>query len=287
MGEYFFLNGEIIRARDAFLHITDLALLRGFGIFDFCRTQNGRPLLLDRYLTRFFNSAAFLELDIPFSKENIKNIVLSLLKKNNIVESGIRMVLTGGYTENGYTPGSPNFFILIEKVNFPDKFLYDNGVKLHLFEHQRELSHIKSINYLTAISIRNTLKKDEAYDVLYHFNGNVLEVSRSNIFIVKDNSIVTPVNKILAGITRSTVITLGKELFTVEERDVPVGELFKADEIFMTGTTKKVLPVNKIDDHWVGKGKPGPVTQKLKSLYRDFENNISDISDPENQVSFK
>jgi len=272
MGEYFFLNGKIIKAKDAFLHITDLALLRGFGIFDFCRTQNGRPLLLDRYLTRFFNSAKYVDLGIPFSKEYIKDTIYSLLQNNSFEESGIRMVMTGGYTENGYTPGEPNFFILIEKINFPGKPLYDNGIKLFFLEHQRELSHIKSINYLTAISIRNAISKAEAYDVLYHYNGNVLEVSRSNIFIVRDRNIITPIKNILPGITRSTVINLARDLFTVEEREIPVQELFQADEVFMTGTTKRVLPVIKIDDHQIGTGRPGPVTKKLIALYRDFEN---------------
>jgi D-alanine transaminase/branched-chain amino acid aminotransferase len=192
MGEYFLLNGKIVRKGDAFLGITDLALLRGFGIFDFCRTQNGKPFLLDKYLNRFFNSAESIDLEIPYSKEFIRESIYQLIEKNGIVESGIRMVLTGGYTENGYAPGDPNFFILIEKINFPDPSYYEEGIKLILHEHQRELSHIKSINYLTPISIRKRVEKANAYDVLYHSNGKILEVSRSNIFIVKDNTIITP-----------------------------------------------------------------------------------------------
>ena len=277
MGEYFFLNGEIIKAKNAFLHITDLALLRGFGIFDFCRTQNGVPLLIDKYISRFHNSAGYVDLKIPYSKDEIMEFISALLKKNGIREAGIRMVMTGGYTENGYTPGNPNFFILIERINFPPQDLYENGIKLHFLEHQRELSHIKSINYLTPISIRNTLLKKGAYDVLYHSKGNVLEVSRSNIFIVRNNTVITPRKNILPGITRSTVLGLAREFFQVEEREIPVGELFKAEEVFMTGTTKRVLPVRQIDDHMINYGKPGSITQKLKSLYSDFENSYSTI----------
>ena len=283
MGEYFFLNGKIVKAEKAFLHITDLALLRGFGIFDFCRTQNRQPLLIDKYLNRFFNSAKCLDLEIPYSKEFIKDSIFLLLKKNGIVESGIRMVLTGGYTENGYTPGDPNFFILIEKINFPDTSFYKDGIDLIFHEHQRELSHIKSINYLTPISIRKKIKKANAYDVLYHSNGKVLEVSRSNIFIVKDNIVITPRENVLQGITRATVIQLAAEDFNIEERDISIEELYQADEIFMTGTTKRVLPVRKIDDHVFINGKPGRVTQTLKSLYQDFENSIAPFPNTENQ----
>ena len=112
MGEYFFLNGEIVPAREAWLRVTDLALLRGFGIFDFFRTHKGIPFLMDNYVERFYNSSKCIDLEIPYTPDLIKSTVLELLKKNKIVEAGVRMVLTGGYTENGYTPGDPNFFYI-------------------------------------------------------------------------------------------------------------------------------------------------------------------------------
>ena len=283
MGEYFFLNGKIVKKEDAFLGITDLALLRGFGIFDFCRTQNGKPLLLDKYLDRLFNSAECIDLKRPYSTEFIRESIDQLLEKNGIIESGIRMVLTGGYTKNGYTPGEPNFFILIEKINFPDPSYYEKGIKLILHEHQRELSHIKSINYLTPISIRKRIEQANAFDVLYHAEGRILEVSRSNIFIVKNNTLITPRENILRGITRATIINLAKGNFKVEERDIQIEELYQADEVFMTGTTKRVLPVRKIDDHIFIKDSLGKVTSTLKSLYQEFENSTSAIPGPGDQ----
>ncbi len=275
MGDYFFLNGKIIPASQAMVNITDLALLRGYGIFDFLRTYSKTPFLIDRYLNRFFNSADHLGLQIPYSKEKIKEIIHSLLNKNNIFEAGIRMVLTGGYTSNGYTPADPNFFILIEKINFPTKENYGNGIKLYFFEHQRELSFIKSINYLSPISLRNKIQAADAYDVLYHFNGKVREVSRSNFFIVKDTKLITPVTDILLGITRASVIKLAGKYYQVDEREVAVKELWDADEAFMTGTTKKVLPVVRVDEHKIGRGVPGPVTKHLMELYGKFENHPS------------
>lgn len=274
MGDYFFLNGEIVSAGEAWLRVTDLALLRGFGIFDFFRTHKGIPFLMDKYIGRFFNSSKYIDLEIPFSPELIKKTVLELLDKNKIIEAGVRMVLTGGYTENGYTPGDPNFFILIERINFPEQELYDGGVKLILYEHQRELSHIKSINYLTPISNRKATQKEKAYDVLYHSNNLVLEVSRSNFFIIKDGVIITPNKNILSGITRASVIGLSKEFYKVEEREITLDEVMKADEAFMTGTTKKVLPVTLINDQIYNQGKPGPVTLRLMKLFHDFENSI-------------
>lgn len=272
MGEYFFFNGEIIRSDEKVMKLNDLALLRGFGIFDFFRTHQGVPYLMDNYIDRFFRSAVHLQLPIPFSREYIKSIIQELLSKNGIIESGIRMILTGGYTENGYAPGKPNFFILIEKINFPEKQKYDHGVTLLLYEFQRELSHIKSINYLTPISLRSKLADQNAYDVLYHYRGHVLEVSRSNFFIVKNGVIITANEGVLMGITRKSVIELAADHYPVEERPIALEELWAADETFMTGTTKKVLPVTRIDEHVFGHGEPGPVTRDLMQRFRDYEN---------------
>ena len=274
MGEYFFLNGEILPAAKATVRITDLALLRGFGIFDFMRTHQGKPFLMDRYLDRFFKSARLVDLEVPYQREFIREVIRNLLEKNQIYEAGIRMVLTGGYTENGYTPSTPNFFILIEKINFPPAENYEQGIKLYLYHHQRELSQIKSINYISPISIRGKIKAANAYDVLYYFNDQVLEVSRSNFFIVRDGKIITPDSNILLGITRASVIEMAKKHYKVEERVITAAELWQADEAFMTGTTKKVLPVNQVGEKIIGNGSPGPITRHLMELYKDFENNL-------------
>ncbi len=272
MGEYFFLNGEILPAAKATLRITDLALLRGFGIFDFMRTHRKKPFLIERYLDRFFKSARLIDLEVPFQREYIQDLIGKLLDENQIYEAGIRMVLTGGYSENGYTPSNPNFFILIEKINFPPDEYYEHGVKLYFYHHQRELSQIKSINYISPIALRSKIQSSQAYDVLYYFNDQVLEVSRSNFFIVRDGKIITPDTNILLGITRASVIEQAKKHYKVEERVITAAELWQADEAFMTGTTKKVLPVNQVGEKIIGNGTPGPITRHLMELYKDFEN---------------
>jgi D-alanine transaminase/branched-chain amino acid aminotransferase len=284
MGEYFFLNGEILPAAKAALKITDLALLRGFGIFDFMRTQHKIPFLMDKYLDRFFRSARLIDLEVPYPKEYIQEVILKLLKENNLYEAGIRLVLTGGYTLNGYTPSEPNFFILIEKIHFPPAEYYANGIKLYFYHHQRELSQIKSINYISPIAIRSKIQDANAFDVLYYFNDQVLEVSRSNFFIVRDGRIVTPDSNILLGITRASVIGLAKAHYKVEERTVTAAELWQADEAFMTGTTKKVLPVIQVGEKVIGDGTPGPVTRHLMELYRAFEDDQSHRSNSEEDI---
>ena len=267
----YYVNGEILPASKATLKINDLTLLRGYGIFDFFRTSGGKPFLMENYLDRFSNSAALMDLKLPVGKDKIKEIVLELLDRNRFEESGIRMVLTGGYSDDGFTPGDPNFFILVEPIHFPDEKYYRYGIKLITYEHLREWSGVKSINYLTPIKIRKDIEQNKGYDVLYYFSGNILEVSRSNFFIIKDRTLITPEKNVLHGITRKTVLNLARDILTVEERDLSLKELTTASEAFITGTTKRVMPVTNIDDRVIGNGEPGPETKKLMEIFREFE----------------
>jgi branched-chain amino acid aminotransferase len=274
MEPVYYVNGELLPSSKATLKINDLTLLRGYGIFDFFRTSAGRPFLMEEYLNRFSNSAGLMDLKLPLSKEKIGEVVQELLDRNKFPESGIRMVLTGGYSEDGFTPGEPNFFILIEPIHFPDEKYYLHGIKLITYEHLREWSNVKSINYLTPIKIRKDIEQNKGYDVLYHFNGNILEVSRSNFFIIKGKTLITPEQNVLHGITRKTVLNLAREFFTVEERDLSLKELSSASEAFITGTTKRVMPVTSIDERIIGDGIPGPETRKLMQIFSDFEKSI-------------
>jgi branched-chain amino acid aminotransferase len=274
MNQQYFVNGQILPASEAKLMITDLALLRGFGIFDFFRTSNGKPFLMSHYLDRFFASARLMDLQIPYSRSRIEETVLDLIKRNGLKDAGIRMVLTGGYASDGYTPNLPNFFILIEEIHYPDPTYYENGIKLITFEHQREWSEIKSINYLTPIKIRKQIIQKNGYDVLYYHNSNFLEVSRSNFFIIRDGVLITPGKNVLHGVTRKTVIELSKQIMKVEERDIPLIELASAEEVFLTGTTKRILPITMVDNQAIADGKPGSMTKKLINQFYEYENSF-------------
>jgi D-alanine transaminase/branched-chain amino acid aminotransferase len=269
--QLYFINGKILKASEAKLNINDLALLRGYGIFDFFRTSAGKPYLMENYLDRFMHSAGLMGLAVPYSKNEIEVIVRDLVSKNGLSESGIRMILTGGYSADGYSMGTPNYMILIESISYPDKEYYLKGVRLASYDHLREWSEIKSINYLTPIKIKNEIIGRNGYDVLYHHNGFFLEVSRSNFFIVRNGVLITPVRNVLHGITRKTVIDISAQVIKIEERDIPVDELRLADEAFITGTTKRILPVSAVDDFEFPKGAPGPLTARLMKLYDEFE----------------
>lgn len=271
MGKFYFFNGEILPAADTKLHVTDLGLLRGYGIFDFFRTSQGKPIFVDDYIDRFTGSASGFNLIHPYTKEYILEQVNKLVSLNGFEESGIKLVLTGGYSSNGFDPGDPNFIILVDEFTPPDAAYYEKGVKLITHEHVREFPRIKSTNYLTAMMTAAKCKRLGAIDVLFHNGKTISEVTRSNFFIIKDKKVITPGDGILKGITRSKTLQLAKGHYPVEERAVSLAEIFNADEAFITSSTKRLMPVVNIDGTVIGQGMPGQTTQHLQELFIELE----------------
>lgn len=268
---FYYLNNNIIPAGEAAISVRDLAVLRGFGIFDFFRTHNGRPFLIDDYLHRFKNSSKLMGLPLNFTTSQLKELVLETLQANNFSEAGIRLVLTGGESENAFLPAEPNFAILVEELHWPEPEWFSNGIKLITYPYQREFSQIKTTNYITAIMLQKKARNEGAMDILYHNNGQVREVTRSNFFLVRDGVVVTPDRHILFGVTRKKVIELARMFYRVEERTVKIEEIRDADECFMTGTTKKITPVVNVDGSMIGNGLPGKITRRLMQLFDEFQ----------------
>lgn len=262
-----FVNDRFIEEEKATIQIGDLSIQRGYAAFDFFRTVNKKPLFLNDHLDRFFKSAAMLLIEPQHTKTQLKEIILELVAKNNMETSGVRMILTGGYSADGYSVSKPNLLITQQTIQLPDAEKMNAGIKIITEEYSRDLPAIKSTNYLMGVWLQQKLKEKKADDVLYMHKGLVTELPRANIFIITSNDkIVTPVNDILFGVTRKKILEMpGHD--QIEERDISVEELKTAKEVFMTSTTKRILPITQIDDVPVGNGKAGPMTL---TLYNDF-----------------
>ena len=267
-----FLNDRFVENEKAVLHVSDLSMQRGYGIFDFCRTVNGSPLFLQDHLQRFYNSAAAMHLPVKYSKQDLSSIILELVQKTSIAEAGVRMMLTGGYSKDGYQPAEPNLIITCNPVKVVNDNDFEKGYSVITHQYQRELPHIKSINYLMAVWLQPMLKEKQADDLLYFNEKSITEFPRCNVFIVtQDKKLVTPSTNILQGITRKNVLSMAKEIMTAEERNIPVDELTNASEVFLTATTKKILPILKINGKNIGDGKPGKITTDLYNKFLAFE----------------
>lgn len=253
---------------EAHVHITDLALLRAYGIFDFFRLVDLKPLFFKDHMERFFSSADRLRLKCPVGRKHLHKLILELIEANQIQNSGIRLVLTGGESPNGYAIGNPTLFVLNEPINPLPKEHFSQGIKLISHEYLRDIPEVKTINYLVGIYKMPEVREKGATDLLYHWKGRISELTRSNFFIMdQEDRIITADDGILKGINRKHVLDVARGHFEVQERDLFMDELTTAKEAFITGTTKKVMPVVQIDDLVIGNGKPGQSTIKLQKLY--------------------
>ncbi|NEU07334.1 amino acid aminotransferase [Flavihumibacter sp. R14] len=259
------LNGNIIPAADATVFINDLSIQRGYGIFDFFKLVGGRPVFLDDHLKRFYHSAGQMRLTVKQTPEELKEILHSLIARNKLPDSGVRITLTGGYSPDGFSIAEPNLIITQQKFNI-NKEAARNGTRLVSYQHQRQFSEVKTIDYLMAIWLKTFIAENHADDVLYHHKNIISECPRANIFIVtQDGALVTPVNNLLRGVIRKQVLQLASSMYRVEERDVNLTELYNAKEAFITSTTKNILPVIQVDEHVISDGKPGETTRILQN----------------------
>lgn len=264
MIEFIYLNGEILPSEKAHLHVSDLGLLRGYGIFDFFRAIDGHPIFIEDHLDRFENSAKLMGLSIPESRDKLREIIHEIIRLNPHKLLGVKMIMTGGYSEDGYTPSPTSNLIVMGK---PFEFKpAEVGLKLMSMEYRREIPEIKTLNYIVPIRAIQQMKSIGADDVLYHKDGKISESSRSNIFIVKNEKIITPLDGALFGVTRKRVLDFARNQFEVEERDVTTQEYFGADEVFTTGSTKRIIAITQTDNQVFSDGKVGNITQKLQKL---------------------
>ncbi len=271
MKPFCFAKNEIIESKLATSHPLDIGMIRGYAIFDFFRTVGPNPLFLDDYLTRFTNSAKSAHLPLSFSKEELAEIIYELIAKNELNDGGVRMILSGGISENFFTPATGDLFIFCEPLKLPSEEKYKKGVKLLPVEYVRPIPKIKTTNYTLPCFLSVDWPSQGAEDVIYHHQGLVSESSRSNIFMVKDGVISTPSAHILEGITRKKVMKLAENVIV---RDIQLDELLEADEVFMTSTTKRILPITSIGNQVIGIGKPGNQTMTLMTSFEKMEKNM-------------
>ena len=267
--KYVWINNEIVPEALATVGVSDLSIHRGYGIFDFFKIIDNRPIFLDDHLNRFYRSAEAMNLDAGLDRRALKQAIHNLMEHNRLPDSAIKIILTGGYSADGYALGTPNL-ILIQtpfKMESPADI---RPMKLVTYQHQRQLPAIKTIDYLQAILLRPFVKDNNADEVLYYYNNLITECPRANFFLVTDDEIVTPKDNILAGITRSKVLQLPIENYRISERNITLNDIETAKEAFISSSTKNACAVIAIDGRPIGNGKPGKITtlvsEKLTEL---------------------
>lgn len=268
----YYVDGKFVSSDEAVIPVDDLAVIRGFGVFDLLGTHNGNPLFLKEHLERLRGSAGKIGLFFPWSYDELVDVIMETLHRNHHPESNIRIVVTGGSSPDFITPQKkPRLLILVTPKPVPPPDWYTEGVKIITMTAERNIPGAKSIDYISATIALKRAHRKGAVEALYvDRNGFVLECTTSNIFAFFKNRLHTPGRDILSGITRDAVLKIAEKRYSVEIKDIKKETLFQADEVFLTGTNKRIVPIIQIDNTLVGNGKPGTETRRLMAALEDY-----------------
>ena len=277
-----YINGEYFDKKDAKVSVFDHGFLYGDGVFEGIRSYGRLVFRLNEHIDRLYESAHGIMLKISLSKKEMTKAVVDTLKLNKLDDAYIRLLTTRGVGDLGLDPRkckNASIVIITDKIQLYPEKLYKEGLNLITVPTPRNIPEalnpqIKSMNYLN-----NILAKIEAINsgyeeaLMFTASGYVAECTGDNIFIIKDDVLITPPAYlgILKGITRAVVMDIGRKLgLEVKEGVLTRHNLFTADECFLTGTAAEIMPVVSIEKRIVGSGRPGKMTLKLMREFREL-----------------
>jgi branched-chain amino acid aminotransferase len=273
------VNGRITGGQDAVISVLDHGFLYGEGVYETMRTRDGRVSLYTRHMRRMRRSARMMALDLPFSDDGLAAQIEETIAAANLPGAAhIRVLVTRGAGELTYDPAAtptPSVVIIVKPhVDLPPD-VYQHGVRVVIVDivrnHPASVSPmIKSNNLMnSALAMQEAIRRGAFEGLMRNYRGELAEFTTSNIFIVKNGVALTPPLDagILPGVTREVLLEAGRGAgIDVLERALTDDDLFQADEAFLTGTTRGVVPIVTVDDRSIGTGRPGPVTRRLGEL---------------------
>ncbi len=274
-----YIDGKFYPKSEAKISVYDHGLLYGDGVFEGIRCYDGCVFRLDEHIDRLYDSARAICMDIPVTKDAMKEIVLKSLRANKLKEAYARLIVTRGVGDLGLDPNKcpvPSIICIAQYFAPLYGDLYDKGMKIVTVGTRRVAPDAldikaKTLNYLNNIMGKiqaNLAGCDEA--LMLNNLGRVAEGTGDNFFVVKNGVLYTPPTGagILKGITRKVVMELAQEHgIKVVEEDLTLFDVYTADEVFMTGTAAEVISIIEADARMIGDGKPGPIAKKLREEF--------------------
>ena len=267
-------NGQFIETGKMSVSVDNLGINRGYGAFDFFGVINHNPFYLERHLDRFMRTIELLRLEISCNRNEIQSLIEETIHRNSVSDFQIKLFALPLLPDSAGSLKS-GLYILPVKVAHYDDELYSKGARLITKNYTRFLPEAKSTNYLPMVFWYAELLEQQATDVLYLTGHVVRETSRANIFVVKNGTVFTPGEGMLKGITRSIVFDIlsGLSIQLVTD-ELLINDLLNADEIFISSTTKKIMPVVEINGEKIGGGSVGQITKRIMEefelIQKDF-----------------
>jgi branched-chain amino acid aminotransferase len=273
------ISGRLYEKEDAKISVYDHGLLYGDGVFEGLRSYGGKVFRLEQHLTRLWNSAKAILLEIPLSRDQVARAINETLAANGLQDGYIRLIVTRGSGSLGLDPNrtsNPQVIIITDYIAVYPEELYRQGLEIvtagTMRNHPAALNpRIKSLNYLNNILAKiECLQAGCMEALMLNHKGEVSECTADNIFLVRDGVLLTPPVDagVLEGITRDAVIELARQSgLEVREQTLTRHDVYIADECFLTGTAVEVIAVVKVDSRRIGLGTPGPITRDLKERF--------------------
>ena len=277
----YWLNGELVPREKACVSLFDHGLLYGDGVFEGIRFYNGGAFMLQQHLRRLFQSAAAVMLNVPYSYEELTQAIADTIVAFGEASGYIRLVITRGEGLLGVDPQScaaPTVFIIADHLHMLSQTARDKGLRAIIVSTRRVPNvswdaRIKSLNYLNNVLARMEARNANADEaILLNQAGNVAEGALNNVFVVRDNTLLTPPTSdgALQGVTREVILQLARENdIRTEQHSLTPYDLYTADECFLTGTGIELVAVREVDGRPLG-ACPGPVFSRIQDLFRDF-----------------
>ena len=267
-----YYNGKFAPMPECTLPMTDLAIQRGVGTFETIRIYDGVPFAMAQHLERLTGSTEGAGIKAGAIIAKLPEIIREGLARPEIkgYDGVVKPYITGGDVNDKGTFPTPRFFVVFdENIHKPTNEERKNGIALEPNRVARPYPLIKSTNYLFGFIPLSKTSQTNFESLYITPEGEITEAMSSNFFLCKEGKLITaPVGRVLKGVTRDIVITLARENgFTVEERCPREEELAQADEAFITGTVKEVLPVVRVGSQKIGTGRPGPAVQRLQHIF--------------------
>lgn len=287
-------NGEFVPWQEASTHVLTHTLHYGGGVFEGVRayqTDQGTAIFrLHDHTSRLFNSAKIIRMELPYSPQQISQAQLDTVRKNNMRYGYIRPMCFYGPEDMGLRADNLKVHCIVAGWEWDAYFGEEkmkNGIRVKTSSYSRHHVNVAMCrakvngNYINSMLALNEALQD-GYDeaLLLDVDGFVAEGSGENIFIVKAGTLFTPeLTSVLDGITRDTVIALARSIdIPLVEKRITRDEVYIADEAFFTGTAAEVTPIRELDNRTIGEGRPGPVTQKLQTMFFDLARGKSEMS---------
>jgi branched-chain amino acid aminotransferase len=282
-----YVNGSFVSEEEAKVSVFDHGFLYGDGVFEGIKAYNGRIFALDEHVDRFYESAQSIQLELPLSRNEMKEAILETVRRNNLRDAYIRPVASRGKGALGLDPRSckrATVVIIVDaEIRHPEDTggasLSQKGIKVITTAFRRNgpdvLSpRVKSTNYLNNILAKLQANAVGVQDAIFlNEQGFVCELTGDNLFMVKNSRVITPPLSfgILDGVTRRVILRLTKEMgLQAAEEPLTLHDLYTSDECFCTATRVEVLPIVWVDGRKIGNGIPGPTTTKITKAFLEL-----------------